>query len=151
MLKIVLTITAVIGLLAVLGAAWAKHNGYCAGGDRMQYVAERVARKLDLTDEQQAKLQTFTETLRQLRGDWGGRRKALTDELAGLLAAPSLDRNRVGELLDEQHQAMARRKGKIVDAFADFSDSLKPEQRTRLSELSGERLGHRWGHPHWTH
>ena len=71
-------------------------------------------------------------------------------ELTGLpLAGSSLDRDRVMALLDERHQAVNERKGEVVDAFATFSDSLQPEQRTRLAELIAGRVERRWGSPGW--
>ena len=33
MLKTALIILAILGVVAAIGIAWAKHNGYCAGGD----------------------------------------------------------------------------------------------------------------------
>ena len=44
-----------------------------------------------------------------------------------------------------------QRVGEIVEAFADFSDTLAPEQRTRLAELIAKRAQHRFGPPGWAH
>jgi hypothetical protein len=51
MLKIVLVTLLVVGLLAGLGIAWAKHKGYCSAEDPMQHITERISHKLDLNDE----------------------------------------------------------------------------------------------------
>lgn len=147
MLKILLVTLTILGVVAVSGIAWARYNGYCAGGDLTQRVTERVSRKLDLNEYQAAKLQGFAEKLQALRSGWSEGRNQIRGELEGLLAAPVLDRDRVTGLLDERHQALAERKGEIVDAFGDFSDSLEPGQRTRLAELITARLDHRWGGP----
>ena len=66
MLKFLLITSAVVGVVAICGIAWAKHNGYCSSGDYVQHIAERVSRKLDLNGEQTTKLQTLTETLHRL-------------------------------------------------------------------------------------
>lgn len=150
MLKILLITLAIVAIIAT-GITWAKHNGYCRGGDFMQHITERVSRKLDLNDEQRLKLDAFAETLRELRGNWTERRGQMGVEVEGLLAAPLLDRDRVMALLEERHQALSNRKGEVVDAFADFSDSLRPEQRTRLAELIARRMERRWGPPGWSH
>lgn len=150
MLKILLIVLAILGVIAISGFAWAKHKGYCSGGDFMQRASERVSHKLELDDNQKAKLQGFTENLRTLRDDWSEGRSQVRDHVEDLLTAPSLDRDRVTALLDERHQTMTEREAALVNAFGDFSDSLKPEQRTRLAELIAERLNHRWGGPpHW--
>ena len=63
------------------------------------------------------------------------------------LDADQLDRLEVfAETLQEIRNERA-----VVDAFADFSDSLEPEQRSRLAELIGDRMMHHWGHPRWGH
>ena len=151
MLKTLLIIAAVVGVIGAAGVAWAKYTGYCPVGDRMQYITDRMSRKLDLNDEQRDRLQAFVETLRDLREERQDLRGAMQAEVADLLAAPQLDRDRAVEAIDARVQSMTANKHQVIDAFAEFSDSLAPEQRTRLAALIGERLAHRWGHPRWTH
>jgi uncharacterized membrane protein len=91
------------------------------------------------------------EALRGLRNDWAERRTERRAEIEHLLSSPTLDRTRAMDLLEEAHQTMADRRHEIVDAFADFSDSLGTDQRTRLAELVRERMGHRWGPPGCAH
>jgi periplasmic protein CpxP/Spy len=149
--KIFFITLAVIGLISAVGIAWARHNGYCAGGDYLKHVTERVSRKLDLNEEQNQRLQGIAEMLRKLRADWAERRTQSSNEIESLLAAPTLDRDRVMDLLTQRHEAMAERKREIVDTVADFSDNLQPEQRARLAELIADRMHHRWGPPRWAH
>lgn len=151
MLKIALITLAILGVVAAGGIAWARHNGYCPGGDYLEQVTGRVSRRLDLNDEQNDRLLGFAEALRRLRGDWTERRTQWSDEIERLLAASTLDRDRATDLLAERHQTMAERKRELVDAFADFSDALQPDQRARLAELIAARMQHRWGPPRWTH
>ena len=151
MLKAVLIVLVVMAVLAAGGMAWAKHRGYCSAEDRMHYVTEKLGRKLDLDDRQKSHLQIFTDQFREMRGEHQNTRGAMTDRISELLSASSLDREQAVALLDERHQAMSENKRTLVDAFADFSDSLSPEQRAELSELISNRMGHRWGPPHWAH
>jgi Spy/CpxP family protein refolding chaperone len=151
MLKILLITLTILGVVAVAGFAWAKHQGYCSEGDFVKRVTDRVSRKLDLDEDQAARLQGLAEKLRALRGDWTEGRTRMRTDVDGLLAAPTLDRDRAMTLLDQRHRSMAARKSEIVDAFADFSDSLQPEQRTKLAELLSKRLGHYWGPARWAH
>jgi len=137
--------TAVIGVICVSGFAWAKAKGYCDNGEFTQYVAEWVSYKLDLNEEQNGKLQQLTDQLGLLRQDMATNRTRIGDEIKNLLAAPSLDRDRLMRLLDERHRARAEHRRELVNAFADFSDGLKPEQREQLSELIAKRLEHQPG------
>jgi len=151
MLKISLITLAVIVVLAGLGIAWARHNGYCAGGDHLNRVTALVARKLDLNDEQNQRLQGLAETLRKLRRDWTEHRNEHADEIGRLLTAPTLDRNRVMGMLTEGREALAEHSEEVIGAFADFSDSLQPDQRVQLAEFIAKRMQHRWGPSHWAH
>jgi Spy/CpxP family protein refolding chaperone len=151
MLKISLVTLAVIGVLAAVGIAWARHSGYCAGGDYLEHVTGRVSRKLELNDEQNQNLKGFAELLRGLREDWVERGNQLSGEIELLLSGPELDRKRVMDLLAARHEAMSEQKHAIVEAFANFSDRLQPDQRARLAELIGQRMQRRWGPAGWVH
>jgi len=151
MLKTVLITLGVLAVITAAGVAWAKHSGYCSTESRMQFVTQRIGHKLDLNDGQLERLEAFAETLRELRAERQDHRVAMKDDVAGLLSEPSLDRDRAVSLIDERFRTMDESKHAIVEAFADFSDSLAPEQRSRLSGLINDRLMHRWGLPRWAH
>jgi Spy/CpxP family protein refolding chaperone len=151
MLKTILITLAVLGIIVAAGIAWAKQSGFCSPESRIQKITERVGRKLDLNDDQQGRLETFAEALRGLRSDRQAHRVAAKEAIAELLAASSLDRDRAIDLIDERFRGMNDSKRALVDAFADFSDSMAPEQRSRLTVLIGDRLMGRWGHPRGAH
>ncbi|MEA3411635.1 MAG: periplasmic heavy metal sensor [Pseudomonadota bacterium] len=151
MLKIVLITLVVVGVIAGFGIAWAKHKGYCSAEGRMQHVTERISKKLDLDDEQKSRLTALGERFQALRGDWREHRTELRADVQDLLKNDRFDRERALQMIDERQQTMIEGKRDMVNAFAAFSDSLEPEQRTRLAELIGEWSGHHRGHPGWAH
>lgn len=151
MLKTILITLLFLGVIGAAGAAWAKHKGYCSADGRMQHVTQRVGSKLDLNEDQLNRLEVFAETLQEIRNERQDHRAAMKDDVTELLSAPSLDRDRAVALIDERYQSMGDSKRAMVDAFADFSDSLEPEQRSQLAGLIGDRMMHRWGHPRWAH
>jgi len=151
MLKIVLITLVVVGVIAGFGIAWAKHKGYCSAEGRMQHVTERISKKLDLNDEQKSRLTALGEQFQTLRGDWRERRGTMRSDVQDLLKNDRFDRERALEMIDERQQTMTERKSDMVDAFAAFSDSLEPEQRSRLAKLIGEWSVHHRGHPGWVH
>jgi Spy/CpxP family protein refolding chaperone len=151
MLKTTLIVLIVLGILAAVGAAWAKHKGYCSTETRMQHISERIGRQLDLNDDQRGHLGSFIGTLRELRSDQQDRRRVVKQGVAELLSAPRLDRDRAIALIDERFRSIDERKRTLIDAFADFSDSLAPEQRARLVELIEQGRMGRWGHHHWAY
>ena len=151
MLKTTLIVLLVLGMIAVAGVAWAKHNGYCSSEDRMQYVSERIDRKLDLNDDQRLHLESLIGTLLELRSEQQDRRRGVNQDVTELLSAPMLDRDRAVALIDKRLQGIDDRKRTLVDAFADFSDSLAPEQRAELAELIEQRRMGRWGQHLWAY
>lgn len=151
MLKTVLISLVVLGIIAAVGVTWATRSGYCSAENRIQHSVERIGRKLDLDDDQQGRLAAFVETLRGLRSERQDHRAAIKNHITELLSTPALDRARAVALIDERYQAMDASKRALVDAFADFSDSLAPEQRSRLADLIGDRTMYRWGPPRWAH
>jgi Spy/CpxP family protein refolding chaperone len=151
MLKTILITLAVLGVIAAAGMAWVKQSGYCSPENRLQKITERVGRKLDLNDDQQGLLEALTKTLRDLRNERQGLRVAMKESLTDLLSEPSLDRDRAIALIDGRYEDIKDSKLALVDAFADFSDSLAPEQRSRLTDLITDRMmerrwQHRWAH-----
>ena len=151
MLKTALITLAVLAVIAAAGVAWAKHNGHCSMENRMHHVTERIGRKLDLNSDQQARLVNLGETLRSLRADGEDDRSLTHEQLTQLLTAPSLDRDRAVTLIDQRLQTMNEQVRSVVDAFADFSDSLDPAQRSQLVELIDDRVNYRWGPSRWAH
>jgi light-regulated signal transduction histidine kinase (bacteriophytochrome) len=51
-----------------------------------------------------------------------------------LLDDPTLDRGRAQALIDERRQATTDRTFGLIDAFAAFADSLRPEHLPRLTD-----------------
>lgn len=151
MLKTILISLAVFGVLLGVGAAWAKHRGYCNHSDRVQFITQRLTHKLDLTDEQQSGLSALADKFSELRDDAVDRKNSIRDSVIGLLSAPSLDRELAADLLEEGFKSMAERKRELIDAVAEFTDSLQPDQRAQLTELIGDRLAYHWGHHRWAH
>jgi len=68
-----------------------------------------------------------------------------------MLAAPQLDRALAESMLAEKQQKFAEHGQTLINAFADFSDGLRPEQRTTLVEtIKDFPFGHgpRFGQSH---
>jgi protein CpxP len=93
----------------------------------------------------------LSEQFQALRGNWRERRVDMRANVLDLLKNDRFDRERAQQMIDERQQSMAEYKRDMVDAFAEFSDSLDPEQRARLAELIDHWSGHRWGHHGWAH
>lgn len=103
------------------------------GGDETSFadrLAAKLSRRLDLNDDQQARLQTLLLALRQQRQAL--RREALFQDITGLLAGSTLDRAATRQLVDERLATAQAAVPALIDALADFYDALDAEQQQAL-------------------
>ncbi len=118
-------------------------------------MVERLARTVDATPEQKAKLSQIAKAaagdLASLRKEGGDLRKQSLD----LLKAPAVDRAAIESLRSRQMAIMDALSKRTTAAMADAAEVLTPEQRAKLaarweSRRGGRdgRDGHRHGHHH---
>ena len=122
------------------GGGWGGGRG--GGGDRAERAVERVGERLELDDAQSDALRALVDEAsglgRALRGD-GPR-----EELAALVAGPTLDQAAALALLEARSDALRAAAPGLVAAAAAFHDGLDEAQRAEALELL-ERAGGRRG------
>jgi len=142
-------IVAVFGLLLAGSLAWAKQGGGFGPENRSERIVEKVSKRLDLDDTQQAKLEHFAQQMTGMREQKREQRKEGRQELMQLLDASTIDRNRAMDLLDARHREFKSHMQELVDAFSDFSDSLNMAQRDELKQILAERMERRHQRKRW--
>ncbi len=138
------TIIALIAAALLLfgGIAAAKYRGVCSGPDgRAAWIAERIGSRLSLGETQQQQLDELLETLAGLRRDLQLSREQGRDGILRLIAEPQLDREQALTMLEQRLDLLSRRAPELIEAVADFTDSLDPTQREQLQEWIARR-GH---------
>jgi Spy/CpxP family protein refolding chaperone len=109
---------------------------------RSQWMIDKVTRKLELDAEQQAKLQQVNDemnTVRQtLRQQFGDDRQ----QLLALLDQPTLDQNRILELIQSHTRAINESAPVIVAAIGNFYDGLTPAQQAEVRDFVEQHRGH---------
>ncbi len=124
---------AVVFAIGALGAA----SGGCRGRSpeaRVDHIADKIASKLDFTNEQKALLTKITDDLKKDFADERARKKALLPEMEQMLLADSLDQKRVKELIKARHDRMNSKVDGYLAKVADLHKALKPEQKKELVE-----------------
>lgn len=112
--------------------------------DLVELLADRISQRLDLNDEQEARLARLLAAAQQQRQAL--RRDVLVPELRDLLAGTTLDREAARLLLSERIAAVQDAAPALIDALADFFDALDAEQQQVLRfMLRLKRRG--WGRP----
>jgi hypothetical protein len=105
------------------------HLGRHADGFAHLLMA-RVGAKLDLDSEQQRRFAAWIEQIQDQRDAMKG--VARGPELAGLIAGEQFPREAARQLLDAKLDAVRAAGPGVIDAFAEFFDSLDAEQRQVL-------------------
>ncbi len=108
-------------------------------------MIERVGGKLDLDAAQKDKLGVLADALRRQRATLIGSTTNPRAELQALVAGTAFDRARAQSLLQSKTDALTSSSPEVIAALADFYDSLKPEQQTKVREVlaQGRRGGWR--------
>ena len=147
------TLIAVFGATAIFGgvAAWA----HCRPGHGWQTmseqdavamkarIVEKVGRKFDLDAAQKAKLAILADKLHEQRNAVVGKGSDPRAELQALVAGPTFDRARASAMVESKLGALNEKSPAVLTALADFYDSLKPEQQSKLREMMARRGGWR--------
>ena len=119
------------------GGRHGKRGGRHGGGKHMM---KRMARHLDLTDDQKAQIKTMRESQKTASQPLREQMKQLRQEMR------SLDQNDASAVA-----ALAAKKGQLTEqmftarnqARLDFEAILTPEQKTKLTEMKAKRQAKR--------
>ncbi len=146
-------IAAVVLVVGSSGAVYAlsKHGEWRMTPDeKVEFVTDRVSKKLELDATQRQKFAEFADLFAQSMIEVRGAREQHRQELAALLDEPSFNQARVLELISEKTRQINEKAPLVVSSLAGFLDSLNAEQRAELREFVEHHRHHR-GHRHHDH
>ncbi|NOX26900.1 MAG: periplasmic heavy metal sensor [Gammaproteobacteria bacterium] len=133
------------GSVVVLADGGWKKGGNCHNG----HVAKRISNKLDLNESQAAELDELMVEFKEFRQAMFKGKKEAKSELAELLNAPQFDREKALALMVSKAQNKAgvveSQAPDLIDAIAEFTDSLNPEQRAKAVKFIERKMGHGHG------
>ncbi|TAL35343.1 MAG: periplasmic heavy metal sensor [Spirochaetes bacterium] len=129
---------AVASVIAVAGLAFAGCAHHWSPEKRADYMAKKIASKLDLNDEQKAKLYAIKdEAVAKFKEERAGH-KAMRAEAIALVKKDKVERAEVEKLFSEREEHMKRLRPFIIDKIIEFHAILTPEQRAKAAELMEE-------------
>lgn len=108
-------------------------------------VIERVSDKLELNAAQQQKLAVLADELIAQRKAWRAQGGDPRAEIKGLIASEKFDRSAAQALLERKTQQVQGAGPRVIAAFADFYDSLNPQQQSQVRERLDKRGHGGWG------
>jgi hypothetical protein len=143
-MKTTIIILIVLGVLLVSGFSYAKYRGFCTGPvGKADWLTYRISKQLELDDEQQQQLDRLREKALELMQSARQDGPQGIDQALQLLDAPQLDRERAYQIWDTKHSWIAAAGPQMIDAFANFSDSLNEDQRGKLQSMIKHHREHR--------
>ncbi len=125
-------ITLAVALVASLGTVAA-----CGFSEERtaQIFVNHTARKLELSDQQKARLFDVATVALEFHADMTKDEKQLREELLTMYQSDELDTNRINAVLTEKEQIFRRYSRLLIADIAEFHSTLTPEQKDKILEL----------------
>ncbi len=142
--KSAIIVIVILALLMVSGIAIARYKGFCNGPEgRMNWVTERIDKKLDLDEQQRNQLTELKDQTLTIMQEMRSERESTSEAALALLDSPKFNREAARRLVDEKQTQLATAADQLIDHFGDFSDTLTDEQRAKLQEMIQHHRNHR--------
>ena len=138
-------ITAALLIVGSSGAVYAfsKHHDWgMSPEEKLEFVTERVTRKLDLDSQQQQNFTELAGTIAQIMQDARITKAQNLTEIEALLQEPSFNQARALELLQQKTRMINEKAPLVIASLAVFLDSLSVEQKQQMQEFMQHRHQH---------
>ena len=138
-------ITAALLIAGSSGAVYAfsKHNDWgMSPEEKVEFVTERVTRKLDLDSRQQRNFGELAATVVQIMQDAKITKAQNVTEIEALLQEPSFNQARALELVQQKTSMINEKAPLVISSLAVFLDSLTVEQKQQMQEFIQHRHQH---------
>lgn len=153
-----LTTRIIAAVLLIAGSsgvvyAFSKHGGWhMSANEKVEFVTDRVTRKLDLDAQQRQYFTELAETVSSMMLAARDSRQQQFAEIATLLSAPSFDQARALEMVQQKTQIINDKAPPVIASLGIFLDSLNPEQKLKLQDfIRHHHEHHRHGGPAHDH
>ncbi|MDX1486778.1 MAG: Spy/CpxP family protein refolding chaperone [Acidiferrobacterales bacterium] len=125
-------ITLAVVLVASLGTVTA-----CSFSDERvaKIMVDHTARKLELSDQQKARLFDVATVALEFHADMKKDEKQLRQEWLTMYHSDKLDTDRINAVLTEKEEIFRRYSRRLVADIAEFHSTLTPEQKEKILEL----------------
>lgn len=129
------TVKVAIGVLVIAGAlVGAGCHRHHTPTERADWMTEKIAKHLDLDEQQKAKLVAVKNEAMAIRAESEKERKATMEEVITQVQSDRLDQAKLAHLF-EQHQAgQTRLMQHLLPKLAEWHATLRPEQKAEAVE-----------------
>ena len=137
------------GALLIAGVAACNHGMHFGSAEeRGEWMVQKVSKELALDQTQQARLEAVKDEFLSMRQSMRSDRAQTRTEVLAMLQQPTMDRDKANAIVAQYVEKLNSRSPLIIDAVANFYDSLDDEQRTELAGFIEHKIEHhrRWHH-----
>lgn len=117
--------------------------------DMAQYVIDKATKTLQLDAAQVTKLNTFKDQALKTRAEMHSKREQSRTQALALIEQPSFERAQALSMVSSHLQSMSEKAPALINAFADFYDSLSAQQQQTLRTEISERIEHHHKNSPW--
>ena len=116
---------------ALVGAGCHRHH---TPSERADWMTSKIAKHLDLDDQQKAKLMAVRDEMVAARAESQQEHKAIMEDVIAQVKSDRLDQAKLTHLM-ERHQAEQKRvMQRLLPKAADWHATLRPEQKAEAVE-----------------
>ena len=144
-------ITAVLLVAGSSGAVYAfsKHSDWhMTPEEKVEFVTDRVTKKLDLDSQQQQNFTALAETVAGMMLDARSTREQHATDIGELWQDPSFNPARAMEMVQQTPPMIKAKAPQVISSLAVFLDSLNVEQKQQLQDFIKNHRHHRHGSGH---
>ncbi len=129
------TVRVAIGTLVLAGAlVGAGCHRHYTPAERADWMTSKIAKHLDLDDQQKAKLMAVRDEMVAARAESQQEHKAIMEDVIAQVKSDRLDQAKLTQLM-ERHQAEQKRvMQRLLPKAADWHATLRPEQKAEAVE-----------------
>jgi protein CpxP len=130
----------IVGTLSLIGC-----TRHLSPEERADWVTKRIAKHLDLNQEQMTKLEAVKQEVLAARSKLTKAEQPLFDDVMAQIQADRLDQAKVIQLFERRQELQRQIAPQVVAKIAEFHASLMPEQKAKAVERLRhfrERTGH---------
>ncbi len=129
------TVRVAIGTLvlagALVGAGCHRHH---TPTERADWMTSKIAKHLDLDDQQKAKLMAVRDEMVAARAESQSEHKAMMEEVIAQVQSDRLDQAKLTQLMDRHQAEQKRVMQRVLPKVADWHATLRPEQKAEAVE-----------------
>ena len=141
--KIITAVLLVAGSTGVVYAFRKHGDWHMTAAEKVEFVTERVTKKLNLDNEQQQKFGALADTVAQIMIEARASKEQHVGEIGELLQEPSFNQARAMEMVQQKTQMINENAPLVISSLAVFLDSLNLEQKQELQEFVKHHRDHR--------